>query len=143
MAAFLFKTEPGDFSYDDLERAGVAVWDGVSNAAALIHLRTARDGDEVFIYHTGDERAIVGLARVVGQPFEDPAQPGKNDRGEPRAAVVKLAPMARAARPMTLATIKADTRFASFPLVTQGRLSVMPVPESLAKLIRAATGLKR
>lgn len=141
MPCFLFKTEPGEFAYSDLERDGACTWDGVTNAAALIALRTCAKGDDVFIYHTGDERAIVGLARVTKPAYEDPANPGVNARSEPKFAVVDLAPVARAKVPVTLARIKDDARFKDFPLVTQGRLSVMSVPPALAKILRTWAGL--
>lgn len=141
MATFLFKTEPGEYSFADLQKDGVTRWSGVSNATALIHIRTARAGDDVLLYHTGDERAIVGLARVSKAAYEDPDNPGKNDRGEPRAAVVDLKPLKPFARPVTLAAIKADKRFAEFALVKLSRLSVMPVPPDLDRLLRAMGGL--
>lgn len=141
MACFLFKTEPTEFSFADLERDAACLWDGVTNAAALIALRSCKVGDDVLIYHTGDERAIVGLARVTKAPHEDPANPGVNARGEPKFAVVGLAPVARATTPVPLSKIKADARFKDFPLVTQGRLSVMAVPANLAKALRSWAGL--
>ena len=141
MATFLFKTEPGDYSFADLLREKRCVWSGVANAAALGHLRTAAAGDEVLIYHTGDEKAIVGLAAVAKGAYEDPAQPGRNDKGQPKFAVVDLKPVRAAKTPVTLGAIKGDARFAAFPLVTQGRLSVMPVPPALDKAIRAMAGL--
>jgi len=139
MATFLLKTEPEAFSFDDLIRAGRSAWDGVSNGAALAFLRTMRAGDEAFIYHTGDEKAVVGLARVVAAPYEDPARPGRTPTGEPKFAVVDLEAVRSAVTPLTLAAVKADARFALFPLVTQARLSVMPVPRGLDAVIRALT----
>ena len=100
-----------------------------------------RPGDEVFVYHTGDVRAVVGSARVVSAPTADPKQPGLTAAGEIKFPVVKLEPVRAAKRPMTLAQFKADPRMATFPLVTQGRLSVMEVPTPIAKVIVAATGL--
>lgn len=141
MATFLFKTEPGEFSFARLVAEKRAVWDGITNNAALAHLRTARKGDEAFIYHTGDEKAIVALARIASDPFEDPAKPGLNAAGAPRFPVVELTPLRRARTPMPLADIKADRRFAGFALVKQPRLSVMPVPEGLAGIIREQAGL--
>lgn len=141
MATFLFKTEPSEFSYADLVKERRSCWNGVSNNAALAHLRTAVVGDEVLIYHTGDEKAIVGLAKVVKAPYEDPKQPGKNAKGEPKFAVVDLAPVKAVKSPVTLAAIKADARFSEFPLVTQGRLSVMPVSAAIDKAIRKLAGL--
>jgi predicted RNA-binding protein with PUA-like domain len=141
MATFLFKTEPDDFSYADLAREKRSTWNGVANPAALGHLRKVRKGDEILIYHTGKEKAIVGLAKALNNPFEDPARSGVNDAGEPKWAVVDLAPVSAAKTPVTLAQIKADARYAAFPLVTQGRLSVMPVPASLDKALRTLAGL--
>lgn len=141
MATFLFKTEPEEFSFEDLEREKRAVWDGITNNAALAALRAARKGDEVLIYHTGDQRAIVGLARIASDPYEDPAQRGTNAQGEPKFAVVDIAPVRAAKTPVTLAEIKADHRFSGFALVKQGRLSVMQVPPSLDRLLRERAGL--
>ncbi len=141
MPTFLLKTEPGDFAFDDLVAKKRVTWDGVTNAAALIALRSMRQGDEALVYHTGEEKAIVGLARIASDPYEDPARPGRNDRGEPRFAVVDLTPIAAAPTPVPLARIKGDARFAKFPLVAQGRLSVMPVPAALDKVLRAWAGL--
>jgi predicted RNA-binding protein with PUA-like domain len=138
---FLLKTEPSVYSFADLSREKKTVWSGVANAGALIHLRSARPGDECFIYHTGDERAIVGLARVASKPYEDPARPGKAPSGEPKHAVIDLAPVQSAGASLSLATMKADKRFAEFVLLRQSRLSVMPVPPALDRVIRSLTGL--
>lgn len=141
MSTFLFKTEPSDYSYDDLARDKTTPWTGVSNAAALKALRSARKGDEAFIYHTGDERAIVGLARIVSNPYEDPKRPGRAPDGHPKFPIVDLRAVKRAATPLTLAAIKADERFAEFALVRQSRLSIMEVAPAIEKAIREATGL--
>lgn len=141
MATFLLKTEPSEYSFDDLTREKRAVWSGVSNNAALAHLRTMRKGDEAFIYHSGDEKAIVGLAQVIKAAYQDPEQPGLNAKGEPKFAVVDLKPLRKARAAVTLAAIKADKRFAAFPLVTQSRLSVMPVPGEIDAALRALAGL--
>ncbi len=141
MPTLLLKTEPGTYSFADLVRDKKTTWSGVSNAAALIHLRTARPGDECFIYHTGDEKAIVGLAKVSLKPYEDPAQPGRTPTGEPKHAVMDIAAVGPAQQPLTLAAMRADRRFAEFILLKQSRLSVMPVPPALDKVIRSLTGL--
>lgn len=141
MATFLLKTEPGEYSYDDLARDKRTTWTGVSNNAALGHLRSMKKGDEALIYHTGDEKAVVGLAQVVRGAYEDPDRPGLNDRGEPRFAVVDLKPLRKARSPVPLSAIKADNRFAAFALVTQSRLSVMPVPHGLDAALRTLAGL--
>lgn len=141
MTTFLLKTEPSTYSFAMLVRDGACTWDGVSNAAALQAIRTMRPGDEVFIYHTADERAIVGLARVTSVPREDPAHPGTTASGEPKFAVVDLEPVKPARTPVTLAWLKQDPAFEQFALLRQSRLSAMPVPPPLAKMLRKAAGL--
>jgi predicted RNA-binding protein with PUA-like domain len=121
---WLLKTEPSTYSFADLEREKRAVWDGVANALALKHLRLMKRGDLSFIYHTGDEKQIVGIAEVTSNPYPDPK---KND---PKLAVVDLKPRERLPRPVTLAEIKASREFQGFELVRMGRLSVMPVGDS-------------
>ena len=120
---WLLKTEPDDYSYADLERDGGTVWDGVSNNAALLHLRAMRPGDLALIYHTGEERQAVGLAEIASAPYPDPRQ------DDPKLVVVDVRPLRRLARPVTLAAVKADPAFADFALVRQGRLSVVPATE--------------
>lgn len=124
MAKWLLKTEPSEYSLDQLERAKRATWDGVSNALALKHLRTMAVGDEVVIYHTGDEKAAVGLAKVVKAAYPDP----KGD--DAKQVVVDIAFVSRLKKPVTLAAIKADKRFANWALVKMGRLSVVPTDET-------------
>lgn len=141
MPMYLLKTEPDCYSWSDLVREGRAVWDGVSNAQALIHIRAMKKGDEALIYHTGEEKAIVGLAEVVSGPYEDPSEPGLNARGEPAVAVVDLRPVKPAETPVTLKEIKADPRFKDFVLVKNSRLGVMPVPRDLEKLLRKMAGV--
>ncbi len=135
MATFLLKTEPGTYSYDDLAREKKTTWDGVSNPAALAQMRQAKKGDLAFIYHTGDERAIVGLAEIASDPRPDPKAQSE------KVVVFDLKPKKRAARPVTLAEIKADARFKDFALVRQGRLSAMLTPAPLAKILREMAGL--
>lgn len=141
MTTYLFKTEPDEFSWDDLVRAGRSPWNGVTNNTALLHLRTCSPSDETFIYHTGSERRIVGKARIVCAAYEDPARPGRTARHEPKFAVVDVVPVSCAKTPLTLAAMKADHRFSEFVLVRQPRLSVMPVPAKLDRMIRTLTGL--
>ena len=140
MATYLFKTEPTEYSFDQLRRDGDTTWTGVSNAAALGCLRSIKRGDEVLIYHTGSERAVVGLARVTKGAFEDPDRPGQTDDGHPKFAVVQLKALKPAATPLELASIKADARFKNFALVRISRLSVMPVPDELDGIIRGLCG---
>ena len=130
---WLLKTEPNDYAFADLTRDGGTVWDGVSNNAALIHLRAMQPGDQALIYHTGDERQAVGVATITSAPYADP----KLDT--PKLVVVDVAPLRPLPRPVTLAAIKADPAFADFALVRQGRLSVVPVaPEQWARLLGMA-----
>jgi predicted RNA-binding protein with PUA-like domain len=130
---WLLKTEPGEYSYDDLERQGSARWDGVRNPVALRNLRAMKQGERVLVYHTGSEKAVVGEAVVARAAYPDPRNA--------RLAVVDLEPRGRLARPVTLAELKALAAFASSPLVRQGRLSVVPLTAEQWKLV-AARGQK-
>ena len=121
MGRWLFKTEPSEYSFERLVREGRTTWDGVANALALKHLRQVKKGDDVAIYHTGNVKAVVGVAKA--------ASDAKGD-------VVDLVPV-NPVTPVPLASIKSDKRFKGFPLVRMGRLSVMPVPDGLW---RALTG---
>ncbi len=128
VAAFLFKTEPTSYSFADLARERRAVWDGVSNALALIHLRTVKRGDRVVIYHSGADRAAVGLAVATADAYPDPKL------GDPRRVVVDLRPEHAFGQPIPLATLKTDPVLKTLELVRNTRLSVMPV--SAAQLAR-------
>jgi predicted RNA-binding protein with PUA-like domain len=142
MATFLLKAEPEEFSFADLIRERRAAWDGLTNPTACLHLRKARAGDEALIYHTGDERAIVGLARIVSDAYSDPVHgDARTAAGELKYPVVDIEPVVAAPKPVTLAAIKADPRFASFALVTQSRLGAMPVPDDLDRVVRTMAGL--
>jgi predicted RNA-binding protein with PUA-like domain len=134
VARWLLKTEPADYSFADLERDGRTAWDGVGNALALQHARRVRAGDEAVIYHTGAERAAVGLARVVSDPYPDPAA------GDPRLVVFDVVPVTRLARPVTLAELKADPAFAGCDLLRLPRLSVVPLPGPLWRRLLARGG---
>jgi predicted RNA-binding protein with PUA-like domain len=137
MATYLIKTEPGEYSYADLVRDGRTVWAGVSNAAAQKTMRAIRAGDELLVYHTGDEKRIAGLAKVVKGAYPDPENAGLTAAGEPKAVVFECAPVRAATSDgATLAAIKADARFAGFALVRQPRLSVMAVPTELDAVLR-------
>ncbi len=129
--SWLLKTEPSTYSFDDLVRDKRTTWDGVSNPVALGHLRTMRKGDQAFVYHTGAEKAIVGLARIAGDPRPDPKL------GDPRLVVVELEPVRALRKPVSLAAVKADRRFADFALVRISRLSVMPVSADFWKALLA------
>lgn len=121
MNYFLLKTEPAEYSFEDLMKEGRAVWSGVSAAPALVHLRAMRKGDRAFIYHTGKEKQIVGTAAIVAGPYPDP---NKND---PKLVVVEIKAEQRLPHPVPLSLIKSTRSLATMPLVRIGRLSVQPV----------------
>lgn len=123
MAYWLLKTEPDNYSYSDLERDGCTVWDGITNALALKHIRTMVSGDLALIYHTGKERQIMGVAKIVSQPYPDPAL---NDA---KLVVVDVQAFHPVSQPVTLAQIKQDDKFTDFDLLRLPRLSVVPVSE--------------
>src|SRR5438045_6812341 len=125
MAKWLLKTEPDSYSWDDLARDKKTTWDGVSNALALKHIRTMKKGDLALIYHTGDERAAVGIAEVTSAPHPNPKE---NDE---RLAVVDLKPKKKLARPVALDEFKADKTFAGWDLLRIGRLIVVPVRQKV------------
>jgi len=115
---YLLKTEPSVYSFADLERDRTTVWDGVTNPVAVRNLRGMQKGDDLVIYHTGDEKRTVGTASVVSVDASDPKSP---------RVTIKVA---KALAPVTLAEIKANKLFADSPLVRQGRLSVVPLTEA-------------
>jgi len=121
---YLFKEEPANYSFDAFMKDGGTTWSGVRNPVAQKHLRGVKKGDLVFYYHTGSEKAVVGIARASTNAYPDPAdKTGK-------AHVVDIVPVKKLARPVTLAEIKADKRFKDFPLTYLPRLSVMPVTDA-------------
>jgi predicted RNA-binding protein with PUA-like domain len=129
MASWLVKEEPDHYGYDALVRDGHTVWSGVKNPLAQKHLRSIRKGDRIFYYHTGKQKAVVAIAKAASDAYTDP----KDKTG--KAAVVDVIPERKLPRPVTLAEIKADSAFASFPLVRMSRLSVMPVTDAEWKRI--------
>ena len=129
MAYWLLKSDPDVYSYWDLERDKKTVWDGISNNLALKHLRAMTKGDLVFIYHSGDEKAIVGIAEIISAPYGDPRQK------DPKLAVVDIRARRRLARTVLLSEIKARAEFKDFGLVRMSRLSVMPVAAGLWEAI--------
>ena len=120
---WLFKEEPTHSNYDALVKDKTTIWAGVRNPVAQRHLHSVTKGDRIFSYHTGDEKAVVGSCKALGDAYGDP------DDASGKAAVVDVAPVKKLARPVTLKEIKADRRFAEFPLVRISRLSVMPVTD--------------
>ena len=126
---WLVKEEPTNYSFDDLTRDGRTSWTGVRNPLAQKHLRSIRKGDRIFFYHTGNEKSVVGIARAGGNAYPDPADKTA------RLYAVDVEPVKKLPAPVTLAAIKADKAFASFPLVRMARLSVMPVSDDEWKRI--------
>lgn len=116
MASYLLKTEPSEYSFEDLRHSKKTVWDGVSNPVALKHLRGLQPGDKLIIYETADRKCAVGTATVISV-----------DAGDPRNPRVEIKAGEALRKPMTLAAIKAHKAFADSPLVHQGRLSVVPL----------------
>ncbi|MBV8714307.1 MAG: EVE domain-containing protein [Chloroflexi bacterium] len=135
MTIWLLKTEPGEFSFDDLVARGVEPWDGVTNPTALNNMRAAQPGEVCVIYHTGDERQAVGLATVERTAYPDPKL--NNDK----VIVIDVRAGARLPKPVTLAQIKADPRFADSPLVKMGRLSVVPLTDQQYAAILELSGM--
>jgi predicted RNA-binding protein with PUA-like domain len=136
MARWLLKTEPSTYCFDQLVKDKKTTWDGVANATALQHLRAMKKGDAVLIYHTGGEKAAVGVAEVASNPYPDPKQ------DDEKLVVVDLKPKRRLARPVTLPQIKADPAFAGWDLLRIGRLSVVPVPDTMWARIEALSESK-
>ena len=128
MAIWLLKTEPTNYSYDDLERDGETVWDGVTNNAALKNIRQIETGDLALIYHTGDERQIVGIAAVVRGFYFNP--------DDAKLALCDVRSSTRLARPVTLAQIKAHSQLQNWELVRQSRLSVVPVSDEQWEIVQ-------
>jgi predicted RNA-binding protein with PUA-like domain len=125
MAYWLFKEEPEHYSFDDLMKDRNVRWNGVRNNLALKHLRSIKKNDLILYYHTGSEKAAVGIAKVTSNPYPDP------EAKDPKIVVVDIAPVEKLKRPVTLAEIKANAKFKNFELVRIARLSVMPVPDTL------------
>jgi predicted RNA-binding protein with PUA-like domain len=117
---WILKTEPSAYSFDQLERDGHAVWDGVKNPVALKNLRAMAKGDALLIYHTGDEKSVIGLAEVTKPAYPD------TKKKDPKLVVIELKPGKRLPRPVPLAAIRAEKALAGLALVRAPRLSVVP-----------------
>ena len=129
-ATWILKTEPSAYNWDQLVRDGGAVWDGVANPQALMHLRAMAGGDEVLIYHSGDGKAIVGVAKIAKAAYPDP------HLADPKRVVVEIVPVRPIKAPVTLSAIKAVAGLADLGLVRQGRLSCLPVSAKHRELLR-------
>ncbi len=116
---WVLKTEPTAYSYDNLVKDGGTYWDGVKNPVALKNMRSMKKGDQALIYHTGKEKAAVGIAKITSDPYPDPGLKSE------KMVVFDLKAVKKLKRPVTLAEIKADATFKEMALVRQGRLSVV------------------
>lgn len=121
MNRWLLKTEPSCYSFAHLQKERRATWDDVRNPSALKNLRDVAKGDLCFVYHTGDEKAVVGIAKALGPAYPDP------NKHDPKLVVIDIEPVTALPRPVTLKEIKANKRFAGWDLVRLPRLSVMAV----------------
>ena len=131
MATWLFKSDPDTYSWADLKTKAREVWDGVKNPLALKHLRSVKKGDEILIYHSGLDKAIVGIAKAVSEAYPDP----KEKSG--KLFVIDIAPEKDFPKPLTLSLIKSQSALKNWELVRMSRLSVMPVnPEQRKILLR-------
>jgi predicted RNA-binding protein with PUA-like domain len=120
---WLFKTEPSVYSFQQLEKDKKTIWDGVKNNLALKNLKDIKKGDPILIYHTGDEKAAVGVARALGGAYPDPS------KRDPKLLVVDIEPVKPLPRSVTLAEVKANKKLANFNLVRLSRLSIMKVSD--------------
>ncbi len=134
MAYWLAKSEPSVYSYDQLVKDKHTVWDGVRNYAARLHLRGMKKGDQVLFYHSNEGTAIVGIAKVAKEAYQDPSTTDE------AWVAVDLKPFKKLKKPVTLAQVKADKRLANMALVRLGRLSVQPVTEGEWKIVMELAG---
>lgn len=134
MNYWILKTEPSAYSFDQLERDGKAVWDGVKNPVALRNLRAMAQGDQLLIYHTGDEKAVIGFATVTRTAYPDPK------KKDPKLVVIELKSAGRLPRTVPLATIRAEKSLAGLALVRAPRLSVVPADAVQWKRLLALGG---
>lgn len=133
MAYWLLKTEPGTYSFAQLQKEGITRWDGISSNAALKNIRSMKKGDLAFIYHSGDEKAIQGLAEIISDPYPDPKE------SDPKLVAVDIKAKRSFSKKVSLSELKKRKEFASFDLVRIPRLSVMPVSDSLAAILLELT----
>lgn len=124
MSSWLFKSDPDTYSWHHLVKDKKTIWDGVANNLALKHLRSIKKGDEIFIYHSGDEKSIVGIAKAVSDSYPNPSEKVSN------LLVVDIAPVRPLENPVTLQIIKQNAQLANWELVRMSRLSVMPVNDT-------------
>ena len=135
MNYWLLKTEPTVYSYSDLERDKKTTWDGVTSPWAMPNIRKAKKGDLAFIYHTGDEKQVMGIAEIISDPYPDPKKDSEY------YYVFDIKPKRKLKNPVTLSQVKADKRFKESKLATNPRLSVQPMPENLWNAILQMGGM--
>jgi predicted RNA-binding protein with PUA-like domain len=131
---WLFKTEPSVYSFQQLQKDKKTMWDGVANNLALKNLKDIQKGDPILIYHTGDEKQAVGIARSLSGAYPDPS------KGNPKLLVVDIEPVEALAKPVTLAEVKANKKLANFDLVRLSRLSIMKVSDDQWKILEGMAG---
>jgi predicted RNA-binding protein with PUA-like domain len=130
---WLFKTEPSAYSFQQLQQDKKTVWDGVKNNLALKNLKEIKQGDSILIYHTGDEKAVVGIARALSGGYPDP------NKKDPKLLVVDIEAVKALPRPVTLAEVKANKKLANFDLVRLSRLSIMKVSDEQWEILEGMT----
>ena len=133
---WLFKTEPSVYSFQQLQKDKKTMWDGVANNLALKNLRDIKKGDLIYIYHTGDEKQAVGVARALGGAYADPSK--KN----PKLLVVDIEAVKPLPKPVTLADVKANKKLANFDLVRLSRLSIMKVTDEQWEILEGMAQAK-
>ncbi|HVO14706.1 MAG TPA: EVE domain-containing protein [Alphaproteobacteria bacterium] len=136
MAHWLFKSEPGVWSWDDQVKKGAEKWDGVRNHTAKQNMMAMKRGDRAFFYHSGGERQIVGIVEVAREAYPDPGDPTGT------FVMVDIKAVKPVKTPVTLSAIKADPRLKDMKLVRQGRLSVSPVTDAEWKILCKAAGVE-
>ena len=133
MARWLVRSEPGTYSFDDLKRDGKTAWDGVRNNTAALHLKAMKVGDEVFFYHSGEGKEVVGVAKVAKESYLDPTDPAG------RFVAVELAYVRPLKTPVTLVQMKAEPALAQMAMIKLSRISVSPVTDAeWAKVLQMA-----
>ncbi len=129
MVKWLFKQEPSDYSYDDLAAEGKTIWEGVNNPLAKQYLRQVQSGDQILFYHTGKEKAIVGIMAAT--------EAAKSDPNDEKAVIVSVKPVEKLKQPLTLARIKQEPKLANWELVRLARLSVMPITKEQWSILKS------
>ncbi|MCA9279519.1 MAG: EVE domain-containing protein [Phycisphaeraceae bacterium] len=141
MATWLIKTEPDCYHWDDMKRDKRTAWTDVTNAAAQKHMRSIKKGDITYFYHTGDEKAIVGICEVVKGAYPDPDHPGLTANGDPKRVLFDIKPLKEPKNLVTLKDVKNSGLLDDFLLVRQSRLSVVPVDPKHDKVLKKMMGM--